>query len=285
MKIFKQQIRLLWRQKFSTSVNIIGMSIGFACCIIIGLFIKNEISYDNFHEKKDQIFRLLSYNQENGQYSASVTFRLGPDCAEYINGVEKSARLYNFWGPNIISLDKTDFKANDLFYTDPSIVDIFSFNFIAGDKTSALNAPGTVIITKSVSEKYFGEKNPLGKIIVLDNMTNLTITGVVKDFPANSHFHFNFLVYEPARLENWGDWIKQSWDFNNFNTYLLLSKNFTQQQFKDEFRSYAQKYVDDNNRKNILNTKLQKLSDIRLYSRSIAGNLEPTGDINTIFIF
>jgi putative ABC transport system permease protein len=285
MKIFKQQIRLLWRQKFPTSINIIGMSIGFACCIIIGLFIKNEISYDDFHEKKDQIFRLLSYNQENGQYSANVTYRLGPDCAEYINGIEKSARLYNFWGPNIISFDKVAVKANNLFYTDPSIVDIFSFNFIAGDKTSALSAPGSVIITKSVSEKYFGEENPLGKIIVLDNMTNLTITGVVRDFPANSHFHFNFLVYEPARLESWGDWIKQSWDLNSFNTYLLLSENFTQQQFTEEFKSYAQKYVDDENKTNILNIKLQNLSDIHLYSKSIADNLEPTGDISTIFIF
>lgn len=285
MKIFKQQIRLLWRQKFSTSVNITGMSVGFACCIIIGLFIKNEISYDNFHEKKDHIFRLLSYNPENGQYSANVTYRLGSDCAEYINGVEKSARLYNFWGPNIISFDKIAFKANNLFYTDPSIVDIFSFNFIAGDKTSALKAPGSVIITKSVSEKYFGGENPLGKIIVLDNITNLTITGVVRDSPANSHFHFHFLVYEPTRLESWGDWIKQSWDFNNFNTYLLLSKNFTQQQFIDEFKSFAQKYVDDKSRKNILSIQLQKLSDIHLYSKSIADNLEPTGDINTIFIF
>jgi len=285
MKIFRQQIRLLWRQKFSTSVNIIGMSIGFACCIIIGLFIKNEISYDNFNENKDHIFRLLSYNPENGQSSADVTYRLGPDCVVHINGVERSARLYNFWGPNIISFDKVGFKANKLFYTDPSIIDIFSFDFIAGDKTSALNAPGTVIITKSISEKYFGVENPLGKIIVLDNMTNLTITGVVKDFPRNSHFHFNFLVYEPTRLESWGDWIKESWDFSNFNTYLLLSKNFTQQQFTDEFKSFAQNYVDDKSRKNILNTKLQKLSDIHLYSKSIADNLEPTGDINAIFIF
>jgi putative ABC transport system permease protein len=285
MEIFRQQIRLLWRQKLSTSVNIIGMSIGFACCIIIGLFIKNEISYDNFHKKKDHIYRLLSYNPENGQYSANVTYRLGPDCAEYINGVEKSARLYNFWGPNIISFDKKAFKANNLFYTDPSIVDIFSFDFIAGDKTSALNTPGTVLITKSVSEKYFGEVNPLGKTVVLDNKTNLTITGVVRDFPANSHFHFNFLVYEPTRLESWGDWIKQSWDFNNFNTYLLLSESFTQQQFTDEFKSFAQKYVDDKSRKNILDIKLQKLSDIRLYSKSIADNLEPTSDISTIYIF
>lgn len=285
MELFKQQIRLLWRQKFSTIVNIIGMSIGFACCIIIGLFIKNEISYDNFHEKKDNIFRLLSYNQENGQFSANVTYRLGPDCAEYINGVEKSARLYNLWGPNTISYNNKVFIENEVFYTDPSIVDVFTFSFIEGNKTNALNAPGTVLITQSASEKYFGKENPLGKIIVLDNKTNLTITGVVSDFPANSHFHFNFLVYEPARLESWGDWIKQSWDFNNFNTYLLLSKNFTQQQFTEEFKNYAQKYVDDESRKNILNVKLQNLSDIHLYSKSIADNLEPTGDISTIFIF
>ena len=285
MKIFRQQIRLLWRQKFTTSVNIIGMSIGFACCIVIGLFIKNEISYDNFHEKKDQIFRLLSYNPENGQSSSNITYRLGPDCAEHIKGIEKSARLYNFWGPNIISFDNINFKEDKLFYTDPSITDIFSFDFIAGDITSALKAPGTVIITESVSRKYFEAENPVGKIIVLDKETNLTITGVVRDFPQNSHFHFHILVYEPARLESFGDWINQAWDFNNFNTYLLLSKNFTRQQFAEEYKSFTEKYVDEKSRKNLLNIKLQKLSDIHLYSRSIEGSLEPGGDISTVFIF
>jgi ABC-type transport system, involved in lipoprotein release, permease component len=285
MKIFKQQIKLLLRQKFSTFVNIIGLSIGFASCIIIGLYIKNELSYDNFHKKKDHIFRLLSYNPENGQFSSSVTYRLGPDCAEYINGVEKSARLYNLWKPNTISYNNKAFNENELFYTDPSIVDIFSFNFIEGDKTNALNVPGTVIITKSVSEKYFGKENPLGKIIVLDNNSHLTITGVVQDFPVNSHFHFSFLVYEPKRLENWGDWVKQSWNFNNINTYLLLSENFTQKQFMSEFQSFAQKHVDDKSRKSILNIKLQKLSDIHLYSKSIPDDLGPNGDISTIFIF
>jgi putative ABC transport system permease protein len=285
MRILKQQIRQLWRQKFSALVNIIGMSIGFTCCIIIGLYIKNEISYDNFHKRKDQIFRLLSYNPENGQLSANVTYRLGPDCAEYINGVEKSARLYNLWGPNTISYNNKAFIENGLLFTDPSIVDIFSFDFIEGDKTSAFNAPGTAIISKSVSEKYFGNENPLGRIILLDNNTNLTITGVVADFPVNSHFRFNFLVYEPSRLERWGDWVKQSWNFNNFNTYLLLSKNFTHEQFTSEFQSFVQKYVDEKCRKNILNIQLQKLSEIHLHSKSIADDLGPKGDISTIIVY
>src|ERR1035437_8118202 len=115
MKIFKQQIKLLLRQKFSTFVNIIGLSIGFASCIIIALYIKNELSYDNFHKKKDHIFRLLSYNPENGQFSSSVTYRLGPDCAEYINGVENSARLYNLWKPNTISYNNKAF--NEKWYS------------------------------------------------------------------------------------------------------------------------------------------------------------------------
>jgi putative ABC transport system permease protein len=285
MRILKQQIRQLWRQKFSALVNIIGMSIGFTCCIVIGLYIKNEISYDNFHKRKDQIFRLLSYNPENGQLSANVTYRLGPDCAEYMNGVEKSARLYNLWGPNTISYNNKAFVENGLFFTDPSIVDIFSFDFIEGYKTSAFNAPGTAIISKSVSEKYFGNENSLGRTILLDNKTNLTITGVVADFPVNSHFHFNFLVYEPSRLESWGDWVKQSWNFNNFNTYLLLSKNFTHEQFTSEFQSFVQKFVDEKSRKNILNIQLQKLSEIHLHSKSISDDLGPKGDISTIIVY
>ena len=240
MKIIRQQIRQLWNQKFSTLVNIIGMSIGFMSCIIIGLYIKNEVSYDKFHEKKDRIFSLLSYDGP-GQYSANVTYRLGPDCVEFINGVEKSARLYSFWGPYTISCNNKIFNENDLYYTDPSIIDIFSFNFIIGDKSSALKEPGTVIITKSVYEKYFETENTLGKTIILDSSTNLTVTGVVKDYPENSHIHFDFSVYEPTRLESFGDWVKQTWNFNNIYTYILLSRISPRKNFKMSFKTTALK--------------------------------------------
>lgn len=285
MKIFRQQLRQLWNQKFSTSVNIVGMSIGFLCCIIIGLYIKNEISYDNFHEKKDRIIRLLSYYQGTGQYSANVTFRLGPDCAEFINGVEKSARLYNLWGPYTFTYKNRVFNENNVYYTDPSIVDIFNFNFIAGDKTNPLNAPGTVILTKSVSDKYFGEENPIGKTIILDNIYNLTVTGVVQDYPENSHIHFNFLVYEPTRLEKFGDWVKQTWYFNNIHTYLLLSENFPLEKFQTEFQNFVYKNVDEQAREFISKTGFQKLTQIHLFSKNITEDFPSKGSITGIIIF
>jgi putative ABC transport system permease protein len=284
MKIFRQQLRQLWNQKFSTSINIIGMSIGFMSCIIIGLYIKNEVSYDNFHEKKDRIFRLLSYDGP-GQYSANVTYRLGPDCVEFINGVEKSARLYSFWGPYTISYKDKLFNENNLYYTDPSIIDIFSFNFIIGDKSSALKEPGTVIITKSVSEKYFGTENPLGKTIILDSSTILTVTGVVQDYPENSHIHFDFLVYEPTRLDSFGEWVKQTWNFNNIYTYILLSKNFPLEKFRNEFQNYCTKNVDESSREFVSKTGFQKLSDIHLYSRHITDDFASKGSISAIVIF
>ena len=284
MKIFSQQIRQLWNQKFSTTVNIIGMSIGFMSCIIIGLYIKNEISYDNFHEKKDRIFRLLS-SAGPGQYSANVTYRLGPDCVEYTNGVEKFARLYSFWGPYTISYNYKIFNENDLYYTDPSIIDIFSFNFIIGDKSSAFKGPGTVIITESVCEKYFGEENPLGKTIILDNKFNLMVTGVVQDYPENSHIHFNFLVYDPTRVESFGDWVKQSWEFNNIHTYILLSQNFPLEKFQNEFQNYCAKNVDESSREFISKTSFQKLPRIHLYSRHITDDFVSKGSISAIAIF
>jgi len=261
------------------------MSIGFASCIVIGLFIKTELSYDDFHVKKDQIYRLLSFDQESGQYSADVTYRLGPDCVDHIPGVEKFARLYSFWGPYTISQNDQAFSEDDLYYTDPSIVDIFSFDFVEGDQMSALNGPGTVIITSSVSKKYFGEEPALGKSLTLDNEYNLTVSGVVRNFPANSHFHFDLLVYDPSRLEGFGDWINQAWDFSNFKTYLLLSKNFSEEQFSKELESFAQKNVDDENKENISKTKLQRLSDVHLYSKSVANDFASKGSISIVMIF
>jgi len=285
MNTFKYFIRALRKQKVISSINIFGLSLGFACCIIIFLYLKSELSYDNFNVNKNRIYRLIIPTSKVGQYSADVTYRLGHDCKNNITGVEQFARLYNLWGPYTVSHDNKTFKENNLLYTDPSILNIFTFTFIEGENNKAFEAPNTVIITKSISKKYFGKEEALGKTINLDNISNLTVAGVVQDFPHNSHFHFDFLVHEPNRLESWGDWVKQSWNFTNIKTYVLLSENYSEDQFYQEFQSFVQQNVEDGSKDYVSKTKLQNLSDIHLYSNHILDDFDTKGNINIIIIF
>ena len=285
MNTVKFQIRQLLRQKFTTTVNVIGMTVGFICCIVIGLYIKNEISYDNFHTKRDNIHRVLTYYPENDNKSANVTYRIADDLAKNISGVVSSARLYSLWGPYIISYNNNSFNENNLYYVDSSVVDIFSFRFLWGDSISALNAPGTAIISRSAAMKYFGNENPLGKILNLDKSYDIRISGVVEDFPENSHFRFSLLIFDPSRIKSFGKWIEESWGFTNFYTYVLLSPNYTTEQFLKEFQNFVTANVDSSNRKDVPGLKLQNLSSIHLYSADIDNDYENQGSIKLVIIF
>ena len=283
MNGIKYYFRSLINQRFTSIISIVGISIGFASCIIIGLYVKTELSFDDFHQNKENIYRLLS-TTEKGKNSALVTYRLGPDCEQNISGVKGFARLYNFWGPNSIKYNDEIFKADNLYFTDPGILNIFSFSFLEGNSSNAFNDPGSIIITKSISEKYFGNSPALGKPIILDNNESLTVTGVVEDFPLNSHFHFDYLVYDPSRIESFGDWINTAWSFSNFKTYLLFQENFSKEQFYTEFGNFTRKAVDNESRTYIQNTKIQKLADIHLHSKNVEDDFSSKGNYDAIII-
>jgi putative ABC transport system permease protein len=285
MNIVKFQIRQLLRQKFTTTVNAIGMTVGLISCIVIGLFIKNEVSYDNFHAKRDNIYRVLTYYPENDYKSANVTYRIADDLAKNISGVVSSARIYSLWGPYIISYNNNSYNENNLYYVDSSVVDIFSFKFLWGDSISALNSPGTAIISRSAAMKYFGIENPLGKVLKLDKSYDIRISGVVEDFPENSHLKFSLLIFDPSRIKSFGNWIEEIWGFTNFYTYVLLSPNYTTEQFQKEFKNFVTAIVDSSDRKNVPGLKLQKLSSIHLYSTDIDNDFENQGSIKLVFIF
>jgi putative ABC transport system permease protein len=285
MNIISYQIRQLSNQRFTTIVNLIGMSVGFLCCIIIGLFIKNEISYDNFHGQRDNIYRVLTYYPENDYKSANVTYRIADDLSKNISGVVSSARLYSLWGPYIVSYNDVSYNENNLYYVDSSIVDIFSFRFLWGDSISALNAPRTAIISRSASIKYFGNENPLGKSLKLDKSYEIRISGVFDDYPENSHIKFSLLIYDPSRIKSFGNWIDELWGFTNFYTYVLLSPNYTTEQFQKEYQNFITTNIDSSARKNVPGLKLQKLSAIHLYSSDIDNDYETQGSIKLVIIF
>ncbi len=224
LNYFKIAFRNIRRHKGHSIVNILGLAVGLACVILISMIIKNELSYDQFHEKKDRIFRVFIENNQVGKKveSAPVMLPFAPAAKAAIPEIEEAVRTSQ--GGVLCSYNEKRFY-EPILYVDNKFFYLFSFPFAKGDEAHALNNPNTVVISQRIADKYFGTENPLGKSLVFDNKNAFIITGIVHDLPSNSHLKadvfasFSSLNKEILpRIDQWGD-------LGNDYTYLLLKPN------------------------------------------------------------
>lgn len=221
--ILKHSLRALNRQKGYVLINIIGLSIGIACSLVITLFIAHELSYDQFNEKKDRIYQLVLCGKIGGQEmnTNSTCSPIGPAMLKEFPEVEDIVRT-NILGEIIVKNNEQSFTENAFIEADSSFFNIFSINLISGDKKTVLNAPHKLVLSKSTASKIFGKENPIGQSlkIGLDSVF-YTITGVMEDFPKTSHFDANmigsFVTNDRAN--------DPQWTSNSFGTYVLLKPN------------------------------------------------------------
>ena len=248
-----------------------GLAIGMASGILIFLWVNNELSYDKFHEKADRIYRVV----QNQFYSNGVVYPvrvtpapLAPVLAAEYPEIETSARLATdsgAWYQYLIQYEDKNLIEN-ISFTDPAFFDIFSFPFIYGDPAAALTDKYSLAICEEVSEKIFGGENPLGKVVKLNDTIDLTITGVFKDIPGNSHIKFQYLANfylldELGRnIENWGS--------NSFYTYVLLNENTSKEIVDPKIKERLQKEQESNPE-----LFLQPLTTIHLYYLRGGGNI------------
>ncbi|CAL65689.1 ABC transporter permease [Christiangramia forsetii] len=298
--MIKNYLKTGWRNilkdKGIFSINITGLAIGIASCLLIMLFVTDELSYDRFHEKAERIVRVVFKANVNGEemkeavVMAPVAQALKNDLPE----VTKSTRLAKSHN-NRIEYNGTYFGQSSLAYVDPNFFEIFSFPIIQGVKNRALDKPNTVVISKSFAENTFGNIDPIGKTLKVTNRDeNLTITGVIEDMPKNSHFHFDLLVstlgYAQAK--------KTSWMESDFFTYLVLQKDTRIETVEAKLPAISEKYMGPQikdalgmtytefTQDNKIGLFLQPLTDIHLYSDfSDATILEQGGDIKYVYIF
>ncbi|MFC1477531.1 ABC transporter permease [candidate division KSB1 bacterium] len=233
----KIAVRTVRKQKLFSFINISGLGLGLACCLLVALFIKHEYSYDMFHEKVDRIYTVgTSWEVREGRWVhlQDAPAMVGPAAEEMFPEVERATRVLTDLANKVLIRNKDrSFYEERFMLADPGFFDVFSFELIAGDPKTALIDPHSVVLTESTAKKYFGEEYPVGKSFsatVYDPRwrkdTALTVTGIMKDIPENSHIKFNILgslsdagnVY---RARNYDSWIV----FNNYNTYLLLNEN------------------------------------------------------------
>jgi putative ABC transport system permease protein len=223
----KIALRNLTRQKGYSFINIIGLVIGMACAIFILLWVQDELSYDGFHENKDNIFRVVTKfeNEGNTFYGAQTSAPVAPFLKNNFPEIQKSTTVNFGWltgnSRNIIKFGEKSFYTDELILTDPSFFNIFSFPFLNGDKNTALENPNCVILTHSIAEKCFGSEDPINKTIQVDG-NPVIVTGVLADVPDNSHLQFDVILPLTYIRNTDRGFFLNKWDSYGFATYVHL---------------------------------------------------------------
>ncbi len=274
--MIREYIRIAFRQlqkeKVYSFITISGLALGLSCVLCILLFVNDELSYDQYHSKKDRLFRVIQGGDSEEQ-SSSLPFPSGPALLNDFPGVvEYQVRLFNFQATtlSVVYEDngvKKPFNEPHFFFADSSYFKIFDHQFIKGNPEKALSGPGFVVITASTANRYFGTTDAIGKVILFEGKYALMVNGVVEDVPSNSHFKFDFLA-SMSSLPALGFGIpEKNWYWNPVWTYVLLkdkqSREFLQAQMHDFVQKYYHPSVKDETELN-----LQPVTNIYLYSRS-----------------
>ncbi len=222
-KLFQYSYKALKRQKSYVFINLAGLSVGMACTLVIGLFIYNELSFDQYNLKKDRIYRLILQGRIGGQELKGVwtASPIGPSMRNEFPEVEDFLRIER-WDETVLQYEEHYFTEENFIEADSSFFNFFSINLLQGNKDRILNEPHTLVLSESSARKMFGSENPLNKMIRVGNdSTPYRITGVMQDVPENSHFRANIVgsfVTNPRSKDT-------EWLSNSFNTYLLLHPN------------------------------------------------------------
>ncbi|NQU35579.1 MAG: ABC transporter permease [Bacteroidetes bacterium] len=267
----------IYKSKIYSLISISSLSVGMAVCILLLLYVTHELSYDRYHEKADNIYRLC---QDVHPYQAPGVAQL---LTENLPEIVSSARILPRDNINV-QFDNKRFKEDEVAWVDPALFDIFSFNFIVGTEgSSSLQQPGTVVITKSTAKKYFGNENPIGKTIKVGNEYDYLITAVIEDIPDNSHFKFDiFMTLEDGAMMFGNDWM-DSWGWCNFLVYFEMQDKFSKPDVEAKI-SQILISVDSPNAPTTAFT-IQNVVDIHLYSSHFLGDIQPQNSIIYVLIF
>lgn len=290
---FKIAWRNLLKKKVYSFINITGLGIGMACCVLIFLFVRDELSYDKYHEKKDRIYRVIhgsapaeGANPDFGTFWVWGNAPVGPllklDFPEIDHVVQFSGRSDILFRNG----DKA-YQENGVFFMDSTVFDVFSWKLIKGDPKTALAAPFSLVLTESMAKKYFGDEDPIGKTLQGSESAGrsaagiYTVTGIMEDVPSNSHIRFNALLsmstFRQSRPE-----IFDAWGYVDFYTYFLVNEQYDKESFERRIPGFIEKRrADDASQYTIA---IESLNDVYLKS-PVQRQPGETGSLSNIYVF
>ncbi|HSU27708.1 MAG TPA: ABC transporter permease, partial [Chitinophagaceae bacterium] len=275
-------IKLAYRNfikyKFISFINLLGLTIGLACCFLIGIYILHELSFDKYNPEAKRIYRIT--RSFNNPETGAINLNLGtvaPPFGYYLPTdfpeIEKITRLIDN-SPAPVRYGEKKFNEQSVYFADENLFDFFKVDMIAGNPKKALSDPFSVMLTPEVAKKYFGNEEPMNKVLRMNNQFDLKVTGIYQPFPSNAHLHpammisFNTLndtaVYGAENLlTNWGN--------NSFLTYLLLPEKYDIKKMEARFPAFLDKHMTQNGNSKFKTSQgtslaLQKLTDIHLRS-------------------
>jgi len=274
--MLKQDIQSGWRNFWKTKtfsfINITGLSLGIAAFLLIIAYLRFEYSYDNFHVKKERIYRVPMQISEKGEKAQTFAFTypaVGPSLLKDYPEIEKMVRFRRRGGV-IRQGENTLLESGPIFFVDKSIFSIFSFPFEQGNPSVVFSQLNEVVLTQTAARKYFGAENPIQKTIRYGN-EDYVVTGILKDLPANSHLKFtilfNYEKYIQLTKANGGD-AENSWGWSDFYTYILLKPGADVKALEKKLPAFAEKYMGSEMKEKGFNAQfdLQPIRDIHLYS-------------------
>lgn len=290
--MFKNYLRIAWRnllkQRAFSLINISGLAIGLTACILIFLFVQDEIGYDRFHENVDRIYRVLNERQADGKVLSRAATPPGyaPTMKNEFPEVMEAVRFFDM-GKRLFEHANQRFLEENFLLADSNVFKVFSFRLLAGDPNTALTNPASLVISQKIAQKYFGDENPLGQVLKLQAHHDFQITGVMADLPENSHLKIDFLgafatlyTFESAeRLQNF--------IWQQFFTYLLLPENYDSKILEAKFPAFIEKFAEPQTSQYGFSYQpyLQPLADVHLRSSHLQFDIAQKGDIDYVYAF
>jgi len=301
---FKIAVRQLFKQKFFSLINIAGLALSVACCLLIGLFVKNELSYDTYHEHSEDIYRLaldINLNQSIAKGTA-LPAPAAQTVMEEFPEVVNSCRINRFFfnaGTNLVRTaneSESTFQEN-FVYVDQSFTEMFDFTRIHGDPENWLQEPYSIVITKKVADQFFANLDPIGAQLVLNDDTEnqaYRVTGVIEEMPSNSHLNYDYLMsMSTLNASQSNDWVS-----NSYFSYVQLAPGTDPEQLDAKLGPFGLKYFGPQFRERLkvdleqvtktgskYDLFLQPLADIHLKSSGYSPNFDSGGDIRYVQLF
>jgi putative ABC transport system permease protein len=277
----KIAIRNLLRQKGYSFINVFGLSFGLTCCLLITLYIRHEFSYDAFHKQGDRIYRLVEdvTVSDNTTLRASATGAAGPALLRDFPEIKQMVRFAG--ATMLVSHGDKRFQEEKIFFSDATVFDVFTFSLLKGDPLTALSAPSSIVLSEETAARYFGEADPMGQTLIIDNEIPFTVTGVVQNIPENTHLQFDILLSMSTRHQDWLD----SWSWFAY-TYVLLSPHTDANGLVKKFPEFIVRHTGDNmwQKGHSHALSLQPLSDIHLHSKR-SGESNTPGSVSNLYLF
>ncbi|MFB3133176.1 MAG: ABC transporter permease [Rhodothermales bacterium] len=290
----KIALRHLQKHKGYSFINIAGLTIGMAACVLIMLYVQDELSYDRYHENADQIYRVNLNGAIGGSFihTATSSAPMGATLVQEYPEVLNAVRFLDTRRP-LIAYEDHQFYEDNVLLADSTVFDLFTFPLVEGDPKTALAEPNTLVLTEAMAKKYFGDDDPVGQTLRLNDETDYTVTGVLKSLPATSHFPIDFLLSMASLSRS----VSDNWVSNSFYTYILLPDGANPADVEAKFPALIKKYVAPQIEQALGQSyeealaaglewayELQPLTRIYLHSDGLEGDLAPMSDAGAVYI-